>query len=517
MMPYIAILVLALAAGFVMTLVVRRGARKLGIVDKPEGFRKLQTHPIPRLGGVAIFAAFFLALVADCLVTRTGGLDVHMYGRDLLVLLGGATVILLIGVWDDVKGLRPRWKLLCTGLVAIAMYVSGYRIGTVSNPFGISIHLGILALPVTVFWFVGCMNAINLIDGLDGLAAGITVFSAATTFIVAMLFGNTFAAPLSIALGGATLGFLVFNFYPASIYLGDSGSLLLGFLLACIGLRSAEKSTMVVSFLIPVIALGLPLMDTTLAILRRYAKALPMSASDHQHIHHKLLEMGLSHRAAVLLMYGGCIMLAAFALLIATANSLHAAVVLIVLGLVTFLSVATIGRHELKLLKSRIGGYMGGRKERIQCRVAGYVASESMRQAQMVDDVWRLFAGTAGKMGLEAAEMKLWVRDDSGRSAQQSYLWAHDGNGRERHDNDVQWTVNFPLHVNEHRLGTLQVKIASNGHPLGPEIPRMLQLLTKAMAINIERLHAAAPSPAHMTQGRPMQHYAVPRIAAGRN
>ena len=491
MLPYGFVFVIAVTIGFAATLVVRAVARRAGVVDRADGFRKTQKDAIPLLGGVAVFVAFWGSMLACRGVSWRSGLAIFLGNGDTWFMLGGAAAVLLLGLIDDVWGLRARWKLLGTFLVSLAMYAWGYRIGAIGNPFGEAIELGWLALPVTVFWFMGCMHALNLIDGLDGLATGVTIFAAATVFLAGMMFGNAGASFLAAALAGSCLGFLLLNFHPASIYLGDCGSLLLGFLLACIGLRGAQKSQMVVALLIPVIAFGLPIMDTSLAVLRRWLKSVPFVYSDRQHIHHKLLEMGLSHRGALLVMYAGCVVLAAFALLMTAEKSLGGAGVLLVLGVATFMTVRVFGRHELMLLKDRFTGHFEGRRRLTRCRAAGYVASASMRQAETVDGVWQLFATAAQRMELERAEMALLARDGSGRQAQQFYLWADDGNGRGLHDDDILWSGVFPLHIDGARLGNLRVTKATNGHSLGPEIAETLELLSKALAINVARVQNA--------------------------
>jgi hypothetical protein len=371
------------------------------------------------------------------------------------------------------------------------------------------------------------MNAINLIDGL---AAGVVLFASAAVFMTSILFQNASAALLCAALAGATLGFLVLNFRPASILLGDSGSLLLGFLIACVGLRGSQKSHAVVALLIPVIALGLPIMDTALAMLRRWAKEIPFSAGDHQHIHHKLLEMGLSHRVAVLLMYAGCIVLAQLALLMSAANSLQATAILVVLGLVTFLALRVVGRHELKLAKERLLRQIERKRRSRQCRAAAYVASASMRHARTIDELWATFVHAADSTELDDASMVLFGDGPEGRQPVADYSWERDGNGEDRHRNgcmnvlpaadglrreDFQdpgnggsnapppgkalgegqgtmWSATLPLGTNGTEFGKLEVRKSTNGAPLGPEVPETLELLRKALAINVDRIQTSA-------------------------
>lgn len=484
---------LAAATCLALTIAVRWAARRLGVVDRPDGFRKVHGRNVPLLGGVAILGAFTISLFACSWLTGDKVVRGCLGSPDFLWLLCGAAAVVATGAWDDARGLRARWKLLFCSLVALGMYIAGYRIEGISNPLGAPISLGWLAPVVTVFWFLGCMNAINLIDGMDGVAAGVVLFASAALFATSNLFGNASAALFCAALAGSTLSFLVLNSYPASIFLGDSGSLLLGFLIAAIGLRSSEKSHAVVGLLIPVIALGLPIMDTTLAILRRWAKEIPMSASDHQHIHHKLVEMGINRRVAVLFMYGGCLVLAEIAFLISAARNLPAAMLLAVLGLGTFLAVRILGRHEIRLTKQRVFRYIERRRCSARCRAAAYVASTKMRYALAPADLWGVFSEAAEAMELDHALMVLFRDTPDGREPVASYDWRRNGNGREEpghtngHD-DALWSATFALATNGAELGQLHVSKATNGSPLGAEIPDTLELLSKALAINLERV-----------------------------
>jgi len=488
-MPYAPIFVVAVAIGFAATLLVRGLARRAGVVDRPDGFRKLQRGPVPLLGGIGIFAAFSGSLVIVSRVTGDSELASCMGSADTLYLLGGAAAVLLLGFADDLRHMKARWKVTGTLLISLAMYAVGYRIGGISNPFGRPIELGWLAVPVTVFWFMGCMNAINLIDGLDGLAAGVAFFASGSVLLTGVLFGNNGASMLAAALAGSSLGFLLLNFYPASIYLGDSGSLLLGFLLAAIGLRGAQKSQMVVALLIPITALGLPIIDTALAIMRRWLKAVPFVYSDRQHIHHKLQELGLSHRMAVLVMYGVCLVLAELALLMTAANSWQSAAVLFVLALLTFLGVRTIGRHEYELLKRKLGSYVERHRTRVRCRTAAFVASASMRNARTLEELWQLLVRAAEEIELDRLDLAMRARPrDNGNGIY--FRWSRNGNGRPARD-DVVWTAVVPLQVNGTQLGRLRVQKATNGTPLSADVPETLQLLGKAFAINAARVNGS--------------------------
>jgi len=401
-----------------------------------------------------------------------------------------------VGLWDDVRGLRAGRKLAALTLISAGMYVAGYRISGVSNPFGGAVNLGYWAAPLTLFWFLGCMNALNLIDGLDGLASGVAVFAAATIFLTSMLFQNTAAALLSVAMAGAVLGFLLFNFHPASIFLGDSGSYLLGFLIAAIGLRGTQKSNTVVALLIPVIAMGLPAMDTALAILRRWSRALPLSASDRQHIHHRLLDWGLTQRQAVLVLYGACLVLAGFALLMTAARNVQAAALLALLGAGTFAAVRLIGRSDIKLAKQRLIDGLERRRRGAECRAAGHVAAERMRRAGTVPAIWSIFSDAADVLHLDRASMILHMGLAGNGQKLVSFRWEGEGHDWGEDEVTAMWSVTLPLVEQRVRLGELKASAATNGLPLEPELPSMLAFLGSAMAQSISRVEAAVPEAA---------------------
>ncbi len=255
----------AFAVAFVVaaltTPVVRATAKRLGVVDKPDRFRKVHEAETPLLGGVAIYVAFAAPVLALGTVYRNDvpemlyAVPVEAFG-----LLAAAGIALCLGIADDAFGVSVGWKLLFQFVAASVAFASGYSISAVSNPFGDPVTLGVLSFPVTVVWFMICMNAVNLLDGLDGLAAGVCIFAVITLFLVSLFFGNVVAMALLACLGGAILGFLVYNFHPASIFLGDSGSLLLGFLVAALALvGAARKVEATVALLVPLMALGLPI------------------------------------------------------------------------------------------------------------------------------------------------------------------------------------------------------------------------------------------------------------------
>ncbi len=301
-----------------LTPVVRALAIRLAIVDRIGSSRCVHASPVPRLGGVAVVLAFYAPLALLPLFEGAAG-GLLATGRGLAVFCFGGMAIALLGVYDDVKGANARQKLGVQLFVGFALYAAGFRIDQISQPFGDPIPLGMLGLPVTMLWVAGMANAVNLIDGLDGLASGVAFFAAGANFVVGLQSGNEMVALLSAALAGAALGFLRFNFNPASIFMGDSGSMFLGFVLAVTSIQAHSKGQTAVSLAVPLVLLGFPVADTFLAMWRRALRGVPLFRADRDHIHHRLLSLGLTHRETVLALYAVSALLAATAVaLVAT-------------------------------------------------------------------------------------------------------------------------------------------------------------------------------------------------------
>lgn len=294
----------ALAFALILTPLVKTFAFKIGAIDKPN-HRKVHTRIMPRLGGLAIYAAFVGAFFAVSPFIPEGLLrprDVNMINA----LLVGGTIIIILGALDDRFELSAKIKLL--GQIAAAcVVVFGFdvHIDLVNVPFGETMQpiAEWIGIPLTIFWIVGVTNAINLIDGLDGLAAGVSGISIATIAVMASLMGFQPVILLSTLLLGGIIGFLVFNFHPAKIFMGDSGSLFLGFSLATLSMLGFKQVT-IVSFVTPLLIIGVPLSDTFFAIVRRWVNKKPIFAPDKGHLHHRLQDLGFSHRRTVLIIWG---------------------------------------------------------------------------------------------------------------------------------------------------------------------------------------------------------------------
>ena len=295
---YILAFTIALAVALVITPGVILLAAKTGAMDAPDA-RKVHKKPIPRIGGIGIYVAFMVAILAVMGFTELTDDVFH----ELVGLLVSGTLIVIVGIIDDYKNLPAKVKLVGQIIAACVLVAFDVRIDFVTDPFGDFIFLEYFAVPATVFWIVGLTNTVNLIDGLDGLAAGVSAIAAATIFLVAMQQSFLLVAVLTAALAGAAIGFLYYNFNPARIFMGDTGSMFLGFMLAGISVIGAVKSAATIALIVPILALGLPILDTTFAIVRRYRGGVPIFKPDKGHLHHRLLDLGFTQRQAVLLMY----------------------------------------------------------------------------------------------------------------------------------------------------------------------------------------------------------------------
>lgn len=322
---------LAFAVAYVATPQAIRLAHKLGAIDVPKDGRRVHKKPIPRMGGMAIFAGFLVSALIFVPMTHK-----------LLGVLVGTLMIVGMGLIDDVKPLKAKTKLLIQVLAAgIAVY-SGIRIEWISNPFDTvdgMFYIGWVGIPLAIFWIVGITNTVNLIDGLDGLAAGVSAISAITMAFVAYgsisgnsdgayILSQTNSTLLLLALAGGAVGFLPYNFNPAKIFMGDTGSLFLGYTLSIIAIDAAIKSAATLAIAIPVLALGIPIFDTTFAIIRRANAGKPIMEADKGHLHHRLLGKGLSQKKTVLILYAISGILGLSAVLISQFNFNHGLIVL---------------------------------------------------------------------------------------------------------------------------------------------------------------------------------------------
>ena len=340
-----AALVAALLIAFITTPVVKSLAERVGAVDVPKDNRRMHDHPIPRMGGLAIFLGFLLSTLVFVPLSQS-----------LRGMLLGAILIVILGIFDDIYALPALPKLLVQIVAALIAVFHGNVIEVVSNPNHFSDNpywvLGAWSVPVTVIWIVAITNAVNLIDGLDGLAVGVAAISSLTMLVIAMLVSENVVALTMAALAGGCIGFMPYNQNPAKIFMGDTGSTFLGFVLATVSIQGLFKFYTIISFAVPFLMLGLPLFDTCFAILRRISKGQNPMSPDRSHVHHRLIDMGFNQKQAVGILYVISAILGLSAVVLTTSGALKAMVLLCALclaGLIAYkVSMSHAGDHSGK-------------------------------------------------------------------------------------------------------------------------------------------------------------------------
>ena len=346
--------IIAFVFSLMLTPVAKRVGERFGAVDAPSA-RKVHTRPIPRSGGLAIVLSCVFA-IAVCTTLRTHISELLFWNPMRVFVVLGAVVVFGVGLFDDFRRLNPRIKLLFQILGATLAFYGGVRIEAFSAG-GMAIQFGILSWFVTVFWFVLLINAMNLIDGLDGLAAGVAFFMGVVMMGLTVMQGNYLAALEFAALAGALLGFLRYNFNPASVFMGDGGSYFIGYAIAVLSIMGSVKSQVGATLLIPLVALGVPIFDTLLSPVRRFLLGRRMFQPDKDHIHHRLLRMGLTSNRAVLIIYGISCVLCLFAIGLVNLRDETASLLLIVLGAGALISVRKLGYMEY-LAADKIYGWL---------------------------------------------------------------------------------------------------------------------------------------------------------------
>ncbi|MCP2238899.1 MraY family glycosyltransferase [Thermoanaerobacterium thermosaccharolyticum] len=317
---YILSFVVAFVVALIATPAAKKLAYKIGAIDIPKDKRRVHKKPVPLIGGLAIYLGTILSILLFLPKSETN-----------LGIIAGSTIIVVLGIFDDKYELKAKVKLLGQLLASFVVVLSGVRIDWLTNPFGDGmINIGVFAIPLSIFWIVGITNAMNLIDGLDGLAAGIASISSGSLFVVSLLNGRYETAVITAAVTGAALGFLPYNFNPAKIFMGDTGAMFLGFILSAVSIEGAVKSAAAIAIAVPILALGVPVFDTTFAIIRRIANKKPIMEADKGHLHHRLLALGLTQKQAVFVMYGVSLFLGLSAILISFTNGTKGYIILII-------------------------------------------------------------------------------------------------------------------------------------------------------------------------------------------
>jgi UDP-GlcNAc:undecaprenyl-phosphate GlcNAc-1-phosphate transferase len=404
---FFALFAFSLAVSFVATREVRDLATHKGWVSVPEGGRHVHQTPLPRLGGVAIFLAFSLSLSAWLGLSLIFPRIIDgLAPATILRIYVPACLIFCLGIYDDLRGAGPYLKFAVQAIAAAMLFAGGMRILGLPVLFGQHTLPWYLGLPVTVLWVVAITNAFNLIDGLDGLAAGSALFSTMVVFVVSLVDHSWLGSLMTVTLAGAILGFLRFNFNPATIFLGDSGSLFIGFMLSALALAGAQKAPTFVAVAIPVVSFGLPILETMLSIVRRLISGKPIFTADREHIHHKLLQMGFSHRQVVVVLYAVSAVFAMLSLFLLWPTGSTLGLVLAVVGTGIWLGVQHLNYLEFGELR-RVAQRTMEQRQIVINNLSVRRAVEELKMAGSFDQVRRVLVAAFGSNDLDAFELHL--------------------------------------------------------------------------------------------------------------
>jgi len=490
--------VFALLSGFVLTRYVRDFATAHGWVAVPTQERHLHSSPLPRLGGVAIFLSFSGCMVFAALwALHSPRMHAVFSLRTLVTILAPASLIFVLGVYDDIRGVGPYFKFSVQGIAATILFMGGLRIVNIPVLFGDHKLPWLVGWAFTVLWVLAITNAFNLIDGLDGLAAGSALFSTMVVFVVALLNGTSLVTVMTIALAGAILGFLRFNFNPATIFLGDSGSLFIGFVLSALALKGAQKAPTIVAVAIPVVSFGLPILETALSIVRRLISGRPVFTADREHIHHKLLQHGMTHRQVVILLYGVSAVFAMLSLFLLWPTGSSLGLVLAVLGIGIWIGVQHLGYLEFGEL-ARVAHRTLDQPQIFVNNLAIRRAIEELKVARDYDQVRRILLAAFGSNDFDSFELKLELlpgelvpfetSDPSApRRSGNSFRWNKAGLPK-MPDVSPMWTLalNLLSSANQHR-GTLTVHRLYSSRDLQLDINLLTSAFPIALADSLDR------------------------------
>ncbi len=480
MLTFLIAFLVSLGLSTALVPVVKAMARRLGLVDHGRSSRKIHAAPIPRLGGIAIAAAFYAPLVGLFFHANEISQRFYAHKAQALALVLGGLVIFGLGLVDDLRGLGAKAKFAVQFAVALACWHWGLRIEEVALPFAGTLRLGPLAPAVTLLWIVGLVNAFNLIDGLDGLAGGVAFFGIVTTFAMSLFRSDLLMSLYMASLGGAVLGFLIFNFNPASIFMGDCGSMFLGYALAVTSLQTSQKSSTTVALLVPVIALGLPIMDTMLAMIRRFLRGRSMFSADREHIHHRLLALGYTQRRAVLMLYGLCLFLGAVALALTFSSGMQSALLLVAVGAVCAVLIRKLG--YLNGIRPPPGATLTEIRERnLSLRAAVREAGERIRQAEGREELWETLEELAPLLGAQELRLELRSHAAPGSRRVALFTWQLD-------ESPLAAPVEVRLPLGSEQAGSLAVSWRNGAGEVDRDQEIALELLAEHLTSAVDRL-----------------------------
>jgi UDP-GlcNAc:undecaprenyl-phosphate GlcNAc-1-phosphate transferase len=428
---------ITLGLALIVTPLVILSASRLKLFDSPDGARRMHDQPVPRMGGVAVYLT--AGIVAVLVLSQASPLFVSAGtpgARQLHLLLGvliGSALMFVIGLVDDVRGLSPSAKSLAQVTAATIAWFYGARIGSVALGYGEGVALGLWGLPIFLFWVIGVTNAVNFIDGLNGLAGGIAVVAFATISIAGLALGNFYVLVPSVAMIGALIGFLRYNYPKGRIFLGDSGSLTVGFLLAVLSLRASANASHAVLVVVPLLAMFVPLMDGVLAIVRRWLRHVPLYGADARHIHHRLLALGISSQRTTFLLWTLAAAMAGFGLLLAlTAPFVASSIALLgLVGATVLLIYGTnlLSYHELIVAGEVLMSAPGRARRVISDQILALDLTALLHNATSVQEIATILGTSGAQFGFLAMQLSgegIAVTRQADELAEGSWTWKLD-------------------------------------------------------------------------------------------
>lgn len=486
MLAYTLLFGLAFVLCLCLTPPVRWIARSAGVLDKPDGRRKLHSLSIPRLGGLAVFISFYWCLWLASAQFGLPGLDAASdLARQMFL---PSLLILGVGIADDLWSVRPWMKISAQLMAGLMIYYHlGIRIESLANPFSGSASLSLLSLPATLFWIILVTNAFNIVDGMDGLAAGVGFIALSCMFWVSLQMGNAEIALLVAPLAGAVLGFLRYNFNPASIFLGDSGSLFLGFQIAVLSMIGSQKSSTAIAVAAPLFILALPLVETAISVLRRFLSGRSIMQADAGHIHHRLTRLGFTPRRAVGMLYIGSAVFGLTSLFIIQSNSTTVGLIALFLAAVTWVAIQRLGYSEFAELSSALKRFVNQRRI-IQNSIVSRKLADDLKNAHTEEEAWTLVRRAARQLGFSSVELNVETgASDPKTYSQQLGAVLPSGGGE----------TSFAVSLNGTRgaLGQVRFSRALAAPPLHSELPLLINAVAQGLPPLLERRLPPLASP----------------------
>ena len=484
MRSYILILITASVLSYLLTLWISRLSADRGWARREED--RAAGQGTPRLGGLAVFAAIWLAIGASLLLHNMVTDRVLAVGRLGLTLASACCLVFLIGLYDDLRGARPWQKLAVQAAAAGLLYAGGFRIEILSNPFTHTpFSLGWLSLPLTVLWLVAISNAFNLIDGLDGLAAGVGLFAGVSLFLLAALVSNVFVAALAAAIAGALLGFLPHNFHPARIYLGDSGSLTVGLGLAALSIVSEQKGPVMVTMAIPLLIFGLPLLEVAVTTTRRLLSGHPLFGRDEDHLHHRLLQIGVAKNLALFLLYGLAALFALSSILLVNYSGSVAPLIAVLCGAFAWIVVGQMHYPEFAELDAHIRLSLSSQPALLRNQIAIRKAAAAMERANSPADLWTGLTSLLGQLGFAQARCEVCGADGSLIHELEWRPVSPDPETGPRGENALRggmahWSLEIPLAGPAGMSGTVRLGHAFDRRAPLFRMPSLVQLISES-------------------------------------